>query len=175
MPEPAAPCTCHDLLSRHPQIWQAATQVSAVSPEVLYQEWYRVADLIRLACRVLDAAPAQDLPVLMAGLTALKDECLTWQTRCQAEETAEETTVHLTPATSEPLSPLLTAPYPVQVTLLWALALAQYQRSQAFPDVSPNLQPFLAPLAALADQALAQTSPEVHQQVQTCFLAAFCP
>jgi hypothetical protein len=169
MSQAVAPCTCQELLSRHPQIWQAAMRVSAVSPEVLYQEWYRAADLIRLACRVLDAAPAQDLPVLMTGLTALKDEYLKWQTRCQALEPQ----INLAPATSEPLNQLLTAPYPDQATLLWALALAQYQRSQAFPDPSP--QPFLDPLAALADQALAQTSPEVCQQVEACFLAAFCP
>jgi hypothetical protein len=186
IPPPATPFTCQQFLARHPQVWQAATAVSAPTPEIMFREWSLAADVIRLACRTLDAAPSQDLPVLMAGLTPLKDKCLAWRAKLQTLAPLALENSATQPTGTPWLANLLTAPYPVQIMLLWVIVLAQHLRFQGYfressvneshPETAtqPNsqLQPFLDQLADLANSAI--ILPEMIQQIETCFLAAFC-
>jgi formylaminopyrimidine deformylase / aminopyrimidine aminohydrolase len=171
--------TCQQLLEGHPQVWQAATKkVSATEANArndYLREYYLTAELIRLACLVLDAAPKTDLPWLFAGLTALKNQLLGWQTRLR--QSHNEGVLDVPTQERSLLSPSLAgAAYPILATLLWALTLAQQQRWQPVLVADPNqpdITAFLEQLANSANQALAQADPDTCQQTEAAFLKTF--
>jgi hypothetical protein len=171
--------TCQQLLEVHPQVWQVATkQVSATEPNAqsdYLREYYLTAELIRLACLVLDAAPKTDLPWLFAGLTALKNQLLGWQTRLR--QSHNEGALDVPTQERSLLSPSLAgAAYPILVTLLWALTLAQQQRWQTVLVVDPNqteITAFLGQLVSSANHALARADLDTCQQTEAAFLKAF--
>jgi formylaminopyrimidine deformylase / aminopyrimidine aminohydrolase len=173
--------TCQQLLECHPQVWQAATMlVSATEPNAqddYLREYYLTAELIRLTCLVLDAAPKTDLPWLFAGLAALKNQLLGWQTRLRPSHNEGDLDVPIDGPQLRLLIPSLAgAAYPVLATLLWALTLAQQQRWQPVLEADPNqpdLTAFLEQLAGSANHALAQAEPGTCQQTEAAFLKAF--
>jgi thiaminase/transcriptional activator TenA len=187
--------TCQQLLQKHAQAWQAATvhpflkecQQGTIQPQQfntwLVQDYLFVVDFTRFVARILAIAPPYHFDILLAGLSALKDE-LNW---FQAK--AAERQLHLDtdkqPASieyCEYMQSLTAMPYAVSATALWAIELAYNQGWQLpgtmpppyaeFADRwgNPDFTTYVSYLEKQADAALSSASEDVQQQTELAFL-----
>ncbi|MBD0268137.1 MAG: TenA family transcriptional regulator [Cyanobacteria bacterium Co-bin8] len=187
--------TCEHLIDAHPTAWQQATvhpflsgcQTGTIRPEQfntwLVQDYLFVKEFTRMLARVLAAAPDTNLDSLLSGLGALKDELLWFQAKA-AERQLELSTPRQATCQQycEFMASLVTVPYAVQATALWAI---EYAYNQGWQLPGPMPQPYsefadrwgnlgfteyVKILAQQADVALATATPEVQQQAQAAFL-----
>ncbi|MGB3139130.1 MAG: TenA family transcriptional regulator [Nodosilinea sp.] len=189
------PVTCQTLLDAHPAAWTQATthpfltgcHSGTLLPTQfntwLVQDYLFVQDFTRMVGRVLGAAPDGHIDLLLAGLSALKDELLWF------EDKATERSLDLsTPAQPtcqryrEFIASLAIAPYPVQAIALWAIEYAYNQGWQLpgpmpepyteFADRwgNPGFTEYVQRLATQANAALAAASSATQAQAEAAFL-----
>ncbi|WP_017300320.1 hypothetical protein [Nodosilinea nodulosa] len=187
--------SCQLLLQAHPAAWVRATthpfltgcQSGRLQPAQfntwLVQDFLFVKAFTRMVGRVLGAAPDDHLDVLLAGLTALKDELLWFEAKA-----AERSLPLATPPQPtcqhycEFMASLAIAPYAVQATALWAIECAYnqgWQRPGPMPAPyaefadrwgNPGFTDYVRLLAAQADATLAIASPATQTQAEAAFL-----
>src|SRR5487761_419279 len=144
------------LLQRHPQAWRAVTDHPFLDgvrdgdlPEGAFAAWLQqdhlfVSDLLGFQARLLAGAPRSAQKVLAAGLVALEAE-LTW-----FEENAVRDGLVLgatrrlaTEAYRTELDRLLTEPFEVGITGLWALELAYLEAWRAAAPGAPEYREYV--------------------------------
>lgn len=121
------------LLLRHQALWERATRhpfLDAVRDGTLPQEafhrwlvqdYHFVAGLLRVQARFLAGAPRPDQKVLASGLVALADELDWFESHALVRGLRLDVPLHSTcQAYVGFLQDLTTAPYPGQITALWA-------------------------------------------------------
>ncbi|MGK7871801.1 MAG: TenA family transcriptional regulator [Xenococcaceae cyanobacterium] len=187
--------TCQQLLHNHPQPWQEAIihpfleqcQSGTIQPEQfntwLVQDYLFVVEFTRFAARVLASATPAHFDVILAGLSALKDE-LTWFKAKAAErqlnlETSKQATCQ---EYCEYMAKVAQMPYPVQGTVLWAIELAYNQAWQLpgsmlepygeFADRwgNPGFTEYVKMLEKQADEALEKAPERSQRQAESAFL-----
>jgi len=186
--------SCQLLLQTHPTAWTKATthpfltgcHSGTLQPAQfntwLVQDFLFVKDFTRLVGRLLGAAPDDHIDVLLAGLGALKDELLWFESK--AAERGLDLATPPQPTCQrycEFMASLAIAPYPVQATALWAIEYAYNQGWQLpgpmpepyteFADRwgNPDFTDYVRLLAAQADQALTTASPAAQAQAEAAF------
>jgi formylaminopyrimidine deformylase / aminopyrimidine aminohydrolase len=187
--------TCNQLLQTHPTVWERATvhpflsgcQAGTIKPEQfntwLVQDYLFVQEFTRMLCRVLAAAPDDHLDSLLGGLGALKDELLWFQAKAAERQLNLGTPRQATcQQYCEFMASLVTTPYAVQATALWAIEYAYNQGWQLpgpmpqpyteFADRwgNPGFTEYVHILAQQADAALSAATPAVQQQAEAAFL-----
>ncbi|HIK28391.1 MAG: TenA family transcriptional regulator [Oscillatoriaceae bacterium SKW80] len=187
--------TCKQLLQKHHEAWHAATvhpflehcKLGIIQPQQfntwLSQDYLFVVEFTRMLARVLIAAPVHHFELLLAGLSAIKDE-LNWF-KAKASERQISLDVPQQPTCTEYcqyMYSLGTQPYAVQATALWAIELAYNQGWQlpgAMPEPyaefasrwgNPEFTEYVKLLEQQADEALSTASPEIEQQAEAAFL-----
>jgi len=187
--------TCKQLLQNHTQAWQEATvhhfleqcKSGTIQPQQfntwLVQDYLFVVDFTRMVGRILGIAPPHHFDVILAGLSALKDE-LNWFKEKAAERQLEINTQKQPTCTKycDYMHSLATMPYPVQATALWAIEFAYNQGWQlpgAMPDPytefaarwgNPGFTEYVNLLEQQADEVLNTASGNVQQQAEAAFL-----
>jgi thiaminase/transcriptional activator TenA len=109
----------------------------------LVQDYLFVIDFVRMAGRLLAAAPAQDFDTLLSGLAALKAELLWF--REKAAERHLDLTMAKHPTCLEYcgyMSSLALMPYAVQATAFWAIEYAYNQGWQLPGHMVPPYDEF---------------------------------
>lgn len=187
--------TCHDLLTRHAEVWRAATvhpflqqcQAGTIQPVQfhtwLVQDYLFVLECTRLAARLLSEAPPEHFDVILGGLGALKDE-LRW---FQANAAKRGLNLQTPPQPTcveycAMMADLRTRPYTLQAVGFWAIECAY---NQAWRGHSPMPEPYtefgdrwgnagfteyVGQLARQADEALHIASAEIEAQASDLVL-----
>ncbi|MBD2306068.1 TenA family transcriptional regulator [Chroococcidiopsis sp. FACHB-1243] len=187
--------TCQQLLQKYTQAWQEATihpflqecQQGTIQPQQfntwLVQDYLFVIDFTRFLARILAIAPPHNFDILLAGLSALKDELNWFQTKAAERQLQLNTDKQPTCIEyCDYMQSLSATPYAVQATALWAIELAYNQGWQlpgAMPPPytefadrwgNPDFTTYVDFLEQQADAALSNASEEVQQQATTAFL-----
>ena len=189
------PITCQSLLQTHSDAWKKATvhpfltscKQGTIQPAQfntwLVQDFLFVQHFTRMLGRVLAAAPDAHLDTLLGGLVALKDELQWFQAK--ASERKLDLNTPRQPTCQyycELMASLAVAPYGVQATALWVIEYAYNQGWQLpgpmpepyaeFADRwgNPGFTDYVNILAAQADAALQQATPETQAQAEKVFL-----
>ncbi len=189
------PLTCQSLLQTHPTAWEKATvhpflidcHSGSLHPAQfntwLVQDYLFVKDFTRMVGRVLGAAPDDHIDVLLAGLSAIKDELLWFEAK--AAERSLDLATPPQPTCQrycEFMASLATQPYAVQATALWAIELAYnqgWQRPGPMPQPytefadrwgNPGFTDYVHLLRNQADAALASASVVTQTQAEKAFL-----
>jgi thiaminase len=187
--------TCQQLLQNHPQAWHEATvhpflkqcKLGTIKPEQfntwLVQDYLFVVEFTRMAARVLAIAPPEHFDVLLAGLSALKDE-LNWFREKAAQRQLNLDTEKQPTCTKycNYMQELSTLPYPIQATAFWAIELA-YNQGWQLPGVmsdpyhefadrwgNPGFTEYVNCLEQQANEALQTASESVQHQAEAAFL-----
>jgi len=126
-----------ELIQRHAQAWRAATAHPFLDgvrdgdlPEGAFAAWLQqdhlfVSDLLAYQARLLARSPRSAQKVLAAGLVALEAELTWFEANVVRDGVVLDATRHLaTQAYGKELDRLLTEPFDVGITGLWALELA---------------------------------------------------
>jgi len=187
--------TCKQLLQNHSQAWHEATvhpfleqlPLLAIEPKQfntwLVQDYLFVVEFTRMVARVLANAPPHHFDILLAGLSALKDE-LNW-----FQEKAGERQLNLK-TEKQPtcweycqyMENLAAMPYPVQATALWAIEFA-YNQGWQLPGEMPEpykefaerwgntgFTEYVSMLQQQADESLQNASENMQKQAEAAFL-----
>ena len=187
--------TCQQLLKNHTQAWHDGTvhpfleqcKLGTIKPEQfntwLVQDYQFVVEFTRMVAHVLAIAPPQHFDVILAGLSALKDE-LNWFKEKTSERQLNLNTQKQATCTEycEFMKSLEGTPYPVQATALWAIELA-YNQGWQLPGVmpepyfefadrwgNPGFTEYVKLLEQQADEVLETASETVQQQTEAGFL-----
>lgn len=188
--------TCQSLVDTYSSTWNEATmhpflqhcRLGIIQPQQfntwLVQDYLFVLELTRMAARVLQVSPAQHFDVILAGLSALKDEMNWFQTK------ALERQLNLDDAQKQAtcleyckfLASLALQPYAVQATALWAIELVYNQAWQIPGVMAEPYQEFaerwgntqftehVKLLEQQADEALQSVSEDVIIKSEVAFL-----
>jgi len=186
---------CKQLLQNHSQAWQEATvhpfleqcKSGTIQPQQfntwLVQDYLFVVDFTRMVGRVLAIAPTHHFDVILAGLSALKDE-LNWFKKKAAERQLDLNTQKQPICTKycDYMHSLATMPYPVQATALWAIEFA-YNQGWQLPGMMPKpytefaerwgnsgFTEYVKLLEQQADEVLQTASETIQQQAEAAFL-----
>lgn len=187
--------TCQQLLQKHTQAWQEATihpflqecQQGTIQPQQfntwLVQDYLFVLDFTRFVAKILAIAPPHDFDILLAGLSALKDELNWFQAKATERQLQLDTEKQPTCIEyCDYMQSLSAMPYAVQATALWAIELA-YNQGWQLPGAMPppytefadrwgnsDFTTYVGCLEQQADAALSEASEEVQQQAVAAFL-----
>jgi formylaminopyrimidine deformylase / aminopyrimidine aminohydrolase len=187
--------TCDQFIARHAKAWEEAThhpflegcRTGTIAPGQfatwLVQDYLFVVEFTRFAARVLTIAPVVHFDVLLAGLTALRDE-LSWF-RAHAGERGLQLTVPQQTACFQYcqfMGRLAPAPYPVQAMAFWAIeAVYNHAWQIASPMVAPyddfaqrwgsaEFSGYAEQLRRQADEALGTATGLDQAQAEAAFL-----
>ena len=144
------------LLQRHAQAWRGATDHPFLDgvrdgdlPEGAFAAWLQqdhlfVSDLLGFQARLLAGAPRSAQKVLAAGLVALEAE-LTWfeENAVRDRLVLGATRRFATEAYRTELDRLLTEPFEVGITGLWALELAYLEAWRAAAPGAPEYREYV--------------------------------
>ena len=187
--------TCAQLISKHPEAWQAATvhpflqqcQQGTIAPEQfntwLVQDYLFVLEFTRMAARLIAIAPSEHLDTLLGGMVAIKDELLWFQ----AKATERALDLSTTPQPTcrrycQVMQSIATRSYAVQSTALWAIELAYNQGWQSHsPMPTPYTEfadrwgnagftDYVKVLEQQADSALFSATEAEQQEAEKIFL-----
>ena len=192
--------TCQSLITKHQSAWEAAThhpfldncKSGTIKPAQfntwLVQDYLFVVDFTRMAGRLLAAAPVAHFDVLLAGISALKDE-LNWFRDKAGERKLNLSTVMQDTCKRycEFMEKLSLEPYAVQALAFWAIELA-YNQGWQLPGKmkkpydefaerwgNPGFTEYVNHLARQADDVLQNARKEILDRAEQVFLevAAF--
>jgi thiaminase len=188
--------SCQTLLNQHVDLWHTATvhpflaqcQQGTIQPSQfntwLVQDYRFVLDFTRMAARLLAVAPVSHFPVLLSGLTALKDELQWFQAKAAERSLDLNTPPHPTcQAYCQFMQSLADQPYAVQAVAFWAIERAYNQGWQRHSPMTPPYQEFadrwgnagftdyVDLLAHQADSALQAADETIQAEATTAFLA----
>ncbi len=187
--------TCKSLLIKHEPAWDLATRhpfldnckSGTIQPGQfntwLVQDYLFVTVFTRMAARLLAVAPVAHFDVLLAGLSALKDE-LNW-----FREKAAERRLKLNTPMQEScrrycqfMEDVSLEPYAVQAAAFWAIELA-YNQAWQLPGAmvkpynefaerwgNPGFTEYVKLLEKQANEALIAAVPEIQQRTERVFL-----
>ena len=187
--------TCKSLLVKHKPAWDLAARhpfldnckSGAIQPGQfnawLVQDYLFVTVFTRMAARLLSVAPVAHFDVLLAGLSALKDE-LNW-----FREKAAERRLKLNTPMQEScrrygqfMEDMAQEPYAVQAAAFWAIELAYNQAWQLPGQMAkpydefaerwgnPGFTEYVNLLEKQADEALAAVGTEIEKRAEQVFL-----
>lgn len=189
------PMNCDELLSRHAELWQAATHhpfldgvrdgslPSAAFEAWLVQDCHFVAAAVRFQAQVLSAAPRGDQRVLVEGLGALIDE-LDWF-EAHASERRLSLGVALQPACRAYGDFLLTVAresYAPAITTVWAVERAYFEAWSGVRPGAPAYREYVEhwtaegfaayvdALSGAAERALAEADPADQRAAEDAFV-----
>lgn len=187
--------TCKQLLQNHSQAWHEATvhpfleqlPLLGIEPRQfntwLVQDYLFVVEFTRMVARILAIAPSHHFDVLLAGLSALKDE-LIWFKEKAAERQLNLKTEKQPTCTEycQYMESLAAMPYPVQATALWAIEFA-YNQGWQLPGKMPEpynefadrwgntgFTEYVSMLEKQADESLKEASENIQNQAEEAFL-----
>ena len=145
------------LLLSEPQLWQAATRHRFLDeiragelPRPAFDRWlaqdyHYVEALVRAQARITAGAPRPDFAVLAGGVTALVAELTWFEAQAAARTLALDAPVHPTCAAyCDHLLALTYAPYPAQITGLWAVERAYLDAWTGAQPGAAGYEPFVA-------------------------------
>jgi formylaminopyrimidine deformylase / aminopyrimidine aminohydrolase len=187
--------SCKQLLQNHSQAWHEATvhpfleQLSLLTIEPrqfntwLVQDYLFVVEFTRMVARVLAIAPPHHFDILLAGLSALKDELNWFKEKAAERQLNLETAKHPTCwEYCQYMESLAAMPYPVQATALWAIEFAYNQGWQLpgqMPEPykefaerwgNPDFTDYVKFLEQQAEASLQNTSENIQNQAEEAFL-----
>ncbi len=185
--------TTAQLLSRHGELWEAATthkfldQVRDGSlPEPSFARWLEqdylfVVGLARAWGQLLRLAPVEDFPLLAGGIAAFSDELAWFGEIASSRELCLESKPEPTAAAYVSyLDHVAREPYAVAMTAMWGVEAAYLQAWQGarsdterYADIvehwaSDEFEAFVAALAASVDRELAANS-ELQGRAEQAF------
>lgn len=187
--------TCCQLLEKHSQAWKQATvhpfltqcQLGTIQPKQfsnwLVQDYLFVVEFTRFVARVLANAPTHRFDILLSGLGALKDELIWFKAKAQERQLNLETKPQETcKQYCEYLELVVSMPYAVQATTLWAIELA-YNQGWQLPGTMPppyaefadrwgnqDFTEYVKLLEQLADEVLSTADETIQGQAESAFL-----
>ena len=187
--------TCFQLRKNHRRAWQKATvhpfleqcQSGKIQPQQfntwLVQDYLFVVEFTRLLGTILSNAPLAHIDVILAGLSALKDELNWFREQAASRQLNLETSKQkATQEYCEYMAQIASMSYPVQAIALWAIELA-YNQAWQFPETmsetyrefaarwgNPEFTKYVKLLEKQADEALKSASLTCQQQAESSFL-----
>ena len=145
-----------ELVRRHPREWQAATVHPFLDgvrdgtlPAAAFDAWLQqdhlfVGDLLRFQAHLLSTAPRQAQAVLAGGLVGLESELSWFETQAARRGLGLQAPRHrTTEAYRLELEHLLSEPFEVGVTALWALEQAYLEAWRGAAPGSPPYHEFV--------------------------------
>lgn len=187
--------TCKQLLQNHSPAWKQATvhpflqqlPLLAIEPKQfntwLVQDYLFVVEFTRMLARVLAIAPQNHFDILLAGLSALKDE-LNWFQEKAAERQLNLKTEKQPTCVEycQYMESLAAMPYPVQATALWAIEFAYnqgWQLSGEMPEPykefaerwgNTDFTEYVSMLERQADESLQNAPENIQKQAEAAFV-----
>ncbi|MFW6295971.1 MAG: TenA family transcriptional regulator [Halothece sp.] len=187
--------TCEQLLYKYAPDWEQATvhpfleqcKSGEIKPEQfntwLVQDYLFVLEFTRLLGAILANAPPEHFDVLLGGLSAIKAELNWFQEKAQERQlnldTKKQTSCQ---HYCDYMHNVVTMPYPVQATVLWAIEQA-YNQAWKLPGEmtepynefadrwgNPGFTEYVKQLEKQTNDALAEATEVVEVEAETAFL-----